>query len=223
MNEERIERLAGTKHRNPMNIRALIFIVSLMAVVPGNLVAGLIQYANIGTEAATNTFTAGTTGSLYAYFYGSEAGDNDSVKLYANGVALGSGVDNKGPSAILGQEFFLGNVLAGDVLRFDLINSSTGQTFSSDPAYSEDHHNHAYATTYSGSALIPAGTFLGFEDLGIPGSDLDYNDDTLVFSIHGRAASSSATSNPEPASVLLLGAGLILIGLVGRKIKSFLR
>jgi hypothetical protein len=59
--------------------------------------------------------------------------------------------------------------------------------------------------------MIPAGVYLGFEDQLATISDLDYNDEDVVFSNVGM------TANPEPMSFVLFGTGLLALGLFRRK------
>ena len=181
--------------------------------------ADAIPYQNSGSIAPTNTFTATTTGNILAYFDGSDAMDEDTITLLVNGVQKGTGVDNQ--TSILGDSFNLGSVNAGDVLVFVRNNMATGQQFSSNPANSQDGVNHVYATSFSGDPMngIPAGTYLGFEDMGATGGDLDYNDDSLVLT-NVTAASPRTTSGPvalatnaEPSSLVLLGGCLLALAM----------
>jgi hypothetical protein len=127
-------------------------------------------------------------------------------------------------------------VTAGDVLEFQLWNTNVtsyggnsypgGIVLSSNPADSDDGINHAYATSWPGGnipGVVPAeyvpmndGTpviFMGMEDLPLTQSDLDYNDDQLLFD--------NVNITPEPGSFLLLSTGLLsLAGLVRRKLRA---
>jgi hypothetical protein len=103
-------------------------------------------------------------------------------------------------------------VTEGDVIVFDLRNTSINSVFSSSPSRSSDGINHAYATTYTATGDgIPAGIFIGMEDLPNGQSDLDYNDDQFVFT------NVSATPVPEPSSLIMLGSGLFGLGGVVRR------
>jgi hypothetical protein len=129
----------------------------------------------------------------------------------------------------IGTEADFGPVNAGDVLEFQLLNTSLttvafpgGIILSSIPADSFDGDNHAYSTAFAGGNLnggtFPAGTYIGMEDEpaswnGNPNfSDFNYNDDSFVFT-----DVASAVATPEPNSFLLLGTGLLGLVEYGRR------
>jgi hypothetical protein len=166
--------------------------------------AGPIPYANVGVQNPTNyVFTAAATGNITAYFYGSTAGYINDLSMLVNGVATGiTGLNNH--TSPYGLALNLGSVTAGDVLVFRLNNISPGGVgpWYSNTAMNSDGVNHVYSTDFAGDAIIPAGTFVAFEDL-TGGGDLNYNDEDFVFT-NVR----SSTSVPEPTTVLLFMLGL---------------
>lgn len=191
-------------------------ILSLMGVAVCSGVLGLAApvYSNPGTVAPTYTFTAATSGQEIGYFYGSSAGDIDLIGVWDNGKQLGTFALNNHTSTF-GESFDFGGVTAGDTIVFALEDTARGYTVYSDPAMNSDGINHTYTTPFAGgtkgSATIPAGTFVAFEDLLMPHSDLNYNDEDVVFS--DLAAAPFALTTPEPGSLLLLGLGLLGTGL----------
>src|SRR5215469_1646110 len=203
--------------------------LSLMALAAGVLVspafADNIPYGNPGHVAPTATPIKATGNTLDVYFYGSSAGDTDDIKIadLTQGWITGPILNNH--SSTVGNELSF-NVNPDDVLVFYLVNEATGKTYASDPADSDDGYNHAYLTAFSGNGTIPAGTFVGFEDLfigansdGVCGgqhntSDCDYNDDEFVFvgvSAHG------VPDAPEPSSLALLGTSILGVAGMARR------
>ncbi len=168
------------------------------------------MYTDVGMVAPAFTFTAATSGDEVGYFYGSTAGDLDEIGFWDNGIQLGAwSLSNHGSN--FGESVNFGHVNAGDTIVFALEDVSRGYTVYSDPTMNSDGINHAYTTSFDwtakGSVTIPAGTFVSFEDLLMPHSDLNYNDEDVVFS--DLAATPLASTTPEPSSVLLLGLGLV--------------
>ena len=208
---------------------SLLALVSILACGSAPLLADNIPYANVGQFAPDQNFTATATGSVTAYFYSSDAGDEDKIILWdkTSGAMTAPSLDNH--TAPVGSSASL-SVTAGDSLVFIIDNMSTGQYFSSvgyfgvaSPAnYSDDGYNHAYSTPYSGGVSgIPSGTYVGMEDLRVTGlkplsgSDLDYNDDNFIFT------NVTASPTPEPSSFVLFGTGLI--GAAGALRRKFAR
>jgi PEP-CTERM motif len=205
-----------TRQRNPMRLTLSIF-ASILALSFSPLLADPIPYANVGQLAPDQSFTATSNGKITAYFYGSSAANDDRIILWdkTSGAMTAPSLDNH--SSAIGSSVSL-FVKAGDSLVFVLDDLTTGQYFSSvdylgvaSPAnYNDDGYNHAYSTLYSGGfSGIPAGTYIGMEDLGVTGlkpltgSDLDYNDDKIV------VTNVATTTTPEPSTIILFGTGLV--------------
>jgi len=205
-----------------MKIKAILVAAALvLSVVQAK---AQIPYGNVGTVAPTNVFKATTTGDITGYFVsGGGAGDTDYVQMVDVTTDTSSGwlFDNHG--TVVGATADFGFATAGDTLEFQLENTNIttnsfpdGIVLSSIPADSYDGVNHAYSTSWAGGTLngasIPAGTYVGMEDLPVPDSDLNYNDDSFVFT---GVAETSAT--PEPSSFMLLGTGLLGLVEFGRR------
>jgi hypothetical protein len=205
-----------TRQGNPMRLTLHIF-ASILALSSSPLLADAIPYANVGQFAPDQSFTATSNGKITAYFYGSSAANDDKIILWdaTSGAMTAPSLDNH--SSAVGSSVSL-SVKAGDSLIFVLDDLTTGQYFSSvdylgvaSPAnYNDDGYNHAYSTLYFvGSGGIPAGAYIGMEDLGVTGlkpltgSDLDYNDDNIV------VTNVATATTPEPSTIILFGIGLV--------------
>jgi hypothetical protein len=159
-----------------------------------------------------NNIVATNTGNVTGYFFGFSAADTDEIEMLDLTTSTTTGPFFINKTTTIGSSANFGAVTAGDQLAFILINLSNGNQYSTDDALSSDGVNHGYVTPFLGASDpagdpggIPAGTFVGMEDLSVPGSDLDYNDDQFVFT----NISSTTTPTPEPSSIALLGTGLL--------------
>src|SRR5271170_322893 len=209
---------------------SLLALASILAAGSSPLLADDIPYAGVGQLAPANALTASATGTVVGYFAGSSAGDNDTIELWDKTQNTFSGFVLPNHSSTVGDPTTFLSVNAGDTLVFILDNVSTGQNEDSvnnngtPTTWSTDGYNHAYTTAYTAGSIagLPAGltgTYVGMEDLAVTGldpltgSDLDYNDDTFVFT-----DIDPASPTPEPASFVLFGTGLLgAAGVIRRK------
>jgi hypothetical protein len=202
-----------------MRFKLPLYVLLLLALTATArpALADNIPYAQAGTVAPTNTFSAISTGSVTAYFFGFSAADTDKVQMCNVTQGSCSAFVFNNQTTAVGTSANFGSVNAGDKLIFSLDNLSKGYILSSDPAQSIDAINHAYATADSGGVSgVPAGLFLGMEDLKSPGADLDYNDDQFVLT-----NVTTAVNAPEPSASLLLSIGMLgLIGLKRRQLSQ---
>ena len=209
--------------RNAVATSAVLLAVALLGsghFISDAQAASLIPYPSAGTPNADNyTFTATDTGNITAYFAGSDAGHTDTIGLLVNGIPTGIiGLNNH--TSNIGDSVVLGSVNAGDTLTFFLIDANTSSTWYSDRSLNTDGNTqHIYSTLYDGVTPplgVPAGTFIGFEDLALAqGGDFDYNDDSFVFT--NVSISVRTSENPLPGAFWLFAGGLGLLGMFYQK------
>ena len=210
-------------------MRAAILAVALISFGSGHFISdaqasSLIPYPFAGTPNADNyTFTATDTGNITAYFAGSDAGHTDTIGLLVNVFPTGPIGLRDNHTSNIGDSIVFGSVNAGDTLTFFLFDENTSSTWYSDRSPNRDGNTqHVYSTLYDGVTPplgVPAGTFIGFEDLSLAqGGDFDYNDDSFVFTNVSINLTTSET--PLPGAVWLFAGGLGLLGMLYRKGKN---
>jgi len=193
--------------------RAFKASLALVALIGATQItkADFITYSPKGTpNTDPGTFTASASGDVWAYFTGADAGYYDRLGMMVNGVLTSAGyglVNNPTGTTPFGFAFNLGNVSVGNLITFVLQvspNNNPAQTY-----YVNSNAGHSiFSTAFAGNATIPAGTYVGFEDL-IAGNDYDYNDHTFVFNIQPPLTGNSITAIvPEPTTIL---AGALLL------------
>lgn len=157
--------------------------------------------------------TAPADGGVTTYFAGRSAGYTSGLGLLVNGVESSVfGLASR--TTPLGAALDFGPVRAGDSLVFFIDVQDTGARYFSDMSLNPDGTNHAFAAPFGGNSALPAGLYLGFEDLP-RGGDFDYND----FGVVVTNARITADAIPEPATWAMLIAGFGLVGLVVRRKK----
>jgi VPDSG-CTERM motif len=208
------------------NLMRVSVVVLGLASAAGIARAGAIPYPDSGTPNPVDySFTATSSGEVDAYFAGSGASYDEQVGLYINGVLSSAGFGLDDHSSSVGQLFDMGTVTAGDTLVFADKVADTGGTVYSDPTLNIPYdgtvtnHNHVYSTSATAGQVdagIPAGTYVGFEDLSFPNSDYNYFDDTFVFT----NVSTTTSGVPDASATLsLLGLGVGALAAARRKFK----
>lgn len=193
--------------KNFIRLITMMGILGLCILSAFNVRAAAITYSGAGSQNLDSyTFTATSTGQINAYFYGATAAYANTLTMLVNGVATpetSAGVFHNHSSQV-GDFVNLGFVNEGDVITFQLNVLTTGRSWSSDNSLNSDHINHVFSTSFGGDAEtnIPAGTYVGFEDL-IRGGDFDYDDEAFVFT--------NISAVPEPETYAMLLAGLLMI------------
>ena len=162
-----------------------------------------------------------------AYYYGFSAADTDTLSVWdvTTSSWVAQGFFNNQTTAV-GTTETLSGVAMGDVLELELYNESTNTWLTSDPSSDPGDAgvSHAYVTWYSANPLdsdyiagIPAGAFVGMEDLGAgQNSDYDYNDDQYVVTgvstytgagqpvpVGNRTSGSAGSGTPDAARLAL--------------------
>jgi len=204
-----------------LNKIALGVVVGLIGVT-ASVMAFVIPYGNPGTlNPDTYTFTAIADGPIDAYFYGSSADFGSDIGLIVNDLSQNIyGLQNH--ASYYGQplQLSVGNVHQGDVLEFELqVSTVAGNgppplsySLFSTPGDNADGMQHIYSAPWLGDDTIPAGTYVGFEDiLPIGDSDRDYNDHQFIFR-------NIQTNVPDGGiTILLLGFGLVGLGFLKQR------
>jgi hypothetical protein len=210
----------GFSRQLALKLTTFVVFASVFAAGRG-IHADSIPYPNPGTyNAVTYSFTATANGDVVAYFAGSGAGFDNQVGLLVNGVQQGGfGLDDH--TSALGDALNFGPVSAGDSLVFVMDNLTLNQLAYSDPSLNVGYdspgdtigHNHIYATPYTATSpiigdpgVIPAGIYVGFEDLPFPDSDFNYTDETFV------VTNVTLASVPEPSTALLSIISTLIVG-----------
>jgi hypothetical protein len=197
---------------------AITAALGLMATA-ASAVAPFPQYATRGKENPIEySFTAASTGTITAWYTGTTASYSENLGLMVNGVKTGvTGLNNK--TSKVGDALILGNAKRGDTLTFYIDVLTTKLSYYSDKSLNADGVNHVFSADYAGSDIVPAGTYIGFEDLW-KGGDFNYYDLSFVFQNVASKEISAVGGVPEPSSWAMLIAGFGLTGATMRRRRS---
>jgi len=135
------------------------------------------------------------SGTVSVTFSGSSASYTSTLYLEGYGELFASNVAT-------GTTIEIGGFEAGQELTFSILVQNTGQTY-----FTGTGSLNADGVAHASVENSEAGTSVGFEDL-YGGGDRDYNDVMFSFS----NTNTKLVQNPEPATILLFGSGLLGLG-----------
>jgi hypothetical protein len=206
-----------------------LFTLAVLLGAASPVRADSVPYPNVGQLASTSVLVATSTGNVTGYFVqggaasGGTASFMDVVGLLDLTTNTFSGWLFNNQTTKAGATANFGKVNGGDTLAVVILDvlPPVGM-YSSDPSLSTDGLNHAYMTWWAGGILnganIPAGLYIGTEDLPIFVSDLNYNDDSFVLT-----DVRTVSSVPEPVSLLLFGVGILGLAALSRRRHAVIR
>ena len=210
---------------------------SLIVIAPAPARADqCIPYCHKGMIPPLNNsvgvITATVSGEVEGYFFGFEAHDLSMVRMWDKTTNTLSPWEFPNLLTRVGTFADFGFVNKGDVLIFELWNAiqntpqpGAGNIYYTTPRLNPDKVPHFFMASWSGGmvgrAFIPAGIFMGGEDLPYPYTDFDYNDNEFVWNIKASQDTGSGLSGtvptPEPGSLGALLTGAMLSASVLRR------
>ena len=192
--------------------RVVVLVAALTTQMAFAGVVGTVPIEGVSLAPVTGSRLYAIGGPVDLYFYGATAAFAN-VLFVDDPVAAGPFFLNT--AAIPGTKEALGSFATNTefVFRFGVL--STGDNFFSGFFDSNpDFLAHIYVTPWTAETLIPVnGLFVGLEDI-LGGGDEDYNDLMVVMTGIYQTPTGPPVPPvviPEPATVWLLGAGLLLL------------
>lgn len=168
-----------------------------------SLIVGVLMLFSATVPAAW--FQVANDGPVTGYFAGSTAG----YSSFMNAKFSDPSIDNPYVSnrVAIGTQYDWGVHEAGSTVVFALRVMDINEWFYSIPSYNDDGINHIYYQAFTDMNGVPS-LYVGFEDL-YGGGDLDFNDNSIIFSNIVVVGEIPPVPEPETYAMLLIGLGLV--------------